>query len=117
MHRFGEHKNANENWRGVVVRTRAKATVVAPADGEVVFTGPFRDYGTMVLIKHRSGLISLIAGLGEVRASLNQQVLRGEPVGTMPASVNPEAYIELRDRDSKPIDPGGGFANLDGSHA
>lgn len=117
VHRFGEHKNANENWRGVVVRTRANATVVAPADGEVVFTGPFRDYGTMVLIKHRSGLISLIAGLGEVRASLNQQVLRGEPVGTMPASGNPEAYIELRDRDSKPIDPGGGFANLDGSHA
>ncbi|MFM9889117.1 MAG: murein hydrolase activator EnvC family protein [Rickettsiales bacterium] len=116
-HRFGEHKNANENWRGVVVRTRAKATVVSPADGEIVFTGPFRDYGTMVLIKHRSGLISLIAGLGEVRASLNQQVLRGEPVGTMPEGRAPEAYIELRDRDSKPIDPGGGFANLDGNHA
>lgn len=113
VHRFGEHKTANETWRGVLMRTRARATVVAPADGEIVFTGPFRDYGNMVLIKHKGGIITLVAGLGQVKANLNQVVLRGEPVGAMPDDGQPEAYIELRDRESKPIDPSNGFANLD----
>lgn len=106
VHRFGEAKNSNETWRGTLIRTRTSATVVSPADGEVVFTGPFRDYGNMVLVKHKSGLISLIAGLGEVRANLGQKLLKGEPLGVMPNAPSPQAYIELRDRTAKPIDPG-----------
>ncbi|OYW13109.1 MAG: hypothetical protein B7X02_02820, partial [Rhodospirillales bacterium 12-54-5] len=62
LHRFGERKNANESWRGLVLRARAGGSVVAPSAGEVVFTGPFRDYGRMVLIKHKDKHISLLAG-------------------------------------------------------
>src|SRR5690606_34191193 len=43
LHKFGDKKSANEDYRGTVIRTRAGSTVVAPYDGEVVFTGPFRD--------------------------------------------------------------------------
>lgn len=113
LHRFGERKNDNETYRGLVFRTRAKAAVVAPYDGEVVFTGPFRDYGRMVLIKHQGGYISLIAGLGSIDAALNQTVSRGEPIGAMPDIRSAEAYVELRDKDAKPIDPGDWFANVD----
>lgn len=112
LHRFGERKNANETYRGMVYRTRAGATVVAPYDGEIVFTGPFRDYGRMVLIKHKNGYISLIAGLGDISTALNQTAIRGEPIGTMPGDGAPEAYVELRDKDAKPIDPGDWFANV-----
>ena len=90
----------------MVFKARPNATVVAPYDGEIAFTGPFRDYGNMVLVKHKSGLISLIAGLGEVRANLGQKLLKGEPLGSMPNAPAPQAYIELRDRTAKPIDPG-----------
>lgn len=112
IHRFGERKNANETYRGMVFKARSGGSVVAPYDGEVVFTGPFRDYGNMVLIKHKNGFISLIAGLGKVTTSLNQAAIRGEPIGTMPATGTGEAYVELRDSDAKPIDPADWFGNV-----
>jgi septal ring factor EnvC (AmiA/AmiB activator) len=114
IHRFGEHQNANGSYRGMVFKARPGATVVAPYDGEIVFTGPFRDYGNMVLIKHKNGFISLIAGLGKVTASLNQAAILGEPIGSMPESGSGEAYVELRDGDAKPIDPADWFANVAG---
>ena len=112
IHRFGDKQNDNGTYRGMVFKARAGATVVAPFDGEVVFTGPFRDYGNMVLIKHKNGFISLIAGLGKVNTSLNQAAIRGEPIGTMPQNGKTEAYVELRDSSAKPIDPANWFANV-----
>lgn len=107
LHRFGDRKNANETYRGMVLSARNGATVVAPIAGEVVFTGPFMDYGRMVLLKHGDGYISLLAGLSSISVTLNQQVGKGEPVGTS----TPKLYVELRQR-SKPIDPAAWFANL-----
>ncbi len=112
IHRFGDKQNANASYHGMVFKARPGATVVAPYDGEIVFTGPFRDYGNMVLIKHKNGYISLIAGLGKVDTALNQAAIRGEPIGTMPDSGPEEAYVELRDADAKPIDPANWFANV-----
>lgn len=112
LHRFGEKQGANSTYRGMVFKTRPGATVVSPYDGEVAFTGPFRDYGTMVLIKHKNGYISLIAGLGKVSTSLGQAAGRGEPIGTMPEGGPGEAYVELRDSSAKPIDPANWFASV-----
>ena len=112
LHRYGDRKSAGETYRGMVFRARPGATVVAPYDGEVVFTGPFRDYGNMLLIKHQNGYISLISGVGKLTASLHQNVIRGEPVALMGSDKNAEAYVELRDSDAKPIDPGDWFANV-----
>lgn len=114
LHRFGDTQKANGTYRGMVFKARAGATVVAPYDGSVVFTGPFRDYGNMVLIKHKNGYISLIAGLGKVQVALSQATRRGEPIGTMPESGPAEAYVELRDAGAKPIDPADWFANVVG---
>ncbi|MFZ4540282.1 MAG: murein hydrolase activator EnvC family protein [Rickettsiales bacterium] len=114
IHRFGDKQNANGTYRGMVFKARPGAAVVAPFDGEIVFTGPFRDYGNMVLIKHKNGYISLVAGLGKVSTSLNQAAIRGEPIGTMPAAGSGEVYVELRGTDAKPIDPADWFANVVG---
>lgn len=111
LHRFGERKNANESWRGLVMRARAGGAVVAPSAGEVVFTGPFRDYGRMVLLKHKDKHISLLAGMGNITVVLNQQVGRGEPLGSMGNTASPELYVELRE-ESKPVDPAAWYANV-----
>ncbi|MFN9002307.1 MAG: murein hydrolase activator EnvC family protein [Alphaproteobacteria bacterium] len=111
LHRFGERKNENETFRGMVFRARPYGTVVAPYDGEVVFTGPFRDYGDMVLIRHGNGYISLLAGLGQIEVVLNQDVKAGEPLGNMGGTGREELYVELREK-SKPIDPARWFAKL-----
>lgn len=116
IHRFGEKKNANESWRGMVFKVRPHGTVVAPHDGEVVFTGPFRDYGPMVLLRHANGYISLLAGLGRLDVGLNQTVRGGEPLGAMPGTGSGELYVELREK-SKPIDPTRWFAKLPSSLA
>ncbi len=110
LHAFGERKNANETYRGVVLSARPGATVVAPYAGEVVFTGPFMNYGRMVLLKHGDGFISLLAGLGDISVGLNQQLNKGEPIGIM-SGARPSLYVELRER-SKPIDPSTWFAKL-----
>ena len=110
LHAFGEKKNANETYRGLVLSARPGATVVAPYAGEVVFTGPFMNYGRMVLLKHGDGFISLLAGLGDISVGLNQQLGKGEPIGIM-AGAKPSLYVELRER-SKPIDPSTWFAKL-----
>lgn len=111
LHRFGERKNDNETFRGMVFRARPYGTVIAPYDGEIVFTGPFRDYGDMVLIRHANGYISLLAGLGQIQVALGQDVKGGEPVGNMGGTAPQELYVELREK-SKPIDPARWFANL-----
>lgn len=112
LHRFGEKQGANGTYRGMVFKARPGATVVAPYDGEIAYTGAFRDYGNMVLIKHKNGYISLIAGLGKINASLNQAAIKGEPIGAMPTGGKAEAYVELRDSSAKPIDPADWFANV-----
>jgi|GEM_PF-4874372 len=116
LHRFGERKNDNETYRGIVFRSRPLGIVVAPHDGEVVYTGAFRDYGPMVLLRHQNGYISLLAGLGKVDVSLNQSIRAGEPLGSMPGTGSNELYVELREK-SKPIDPTRWFAKLPNSLA
>lgn len=83
--------------RGLSIRTRPDATVTAPAAGRVVFSGPFRAYGQMLIISHGEGYHSLIAGLTRLDAKNQQLVQAGEPVGAMGADGDGTTlYYELR---------------------
>ena len=92
----------------MALRMIAAAVVVAPFDGRVVYTGPFRTDGLILIIRHGDGYHSLLAGLGRAEVSLGQWVLAGEPVGVMPDAAEPGSdgvlYFELR-RDGRPVDP------------
>ena len=111
LHKFGERKSANDHYRGVVLAARSGGTVIAPSAGKVVFTGPFRDYGNMVLLRHDAKHISLLAGLGGVDVGLNQEVAAGEPIGRMATAKTPKLYMELR-KSGKTIDPSVWYAKL-----
>jgi septal ring factor EnvC (AmiA/AmiB activator) len=82
--------------------------VVAPFDGQVDYVGPFRGYGTILIIDHGGGYHSMLAGLGRVDAKIGEWVVAGEPVGTLPDSGKPDdsgtLYFELR-QDGHPVDP------------
>jgi septal ring factor EnvC (AmiA/AmiB activator) len=90
--------------KGVVIQTLPEAQVVAPFDGHVVFQGPFRGYGSILIIEHADGYHTLLSGLGRIDAAVGQWLLAGEPVGVMGSDGTPELYVELR-RASQPIDP------------
>ncbi len=94
---FGQLVNGVES-KGISIETRPGAQVVTPYDGEVVFAGPFRGYGQLLIIEHGGGYHILLAGFSRIDSSLGQWLLAGEPVGVMRrgSNGNPVLYIELR---------------------
>ena len=105
--RFGEPGADGAPALGLTIRTRAEAQVTAPADGEIVFAGPFEGYGRLLILSPGEGYFVVIGGLGRLDAVEGQRVLAGEPLGTMAGSgAAGEAlmYLELR-RDGAPVDP------------
>ncbi len=109
--RFGQN-TADGPSRGIRIRTREEASVVAPYKGQVVFTGPFLDYGRMVIIRHAGGYHTLLAGIRQIRCSPGQTVMQGEPIGTMGGKASEsELYLELRDH-STPVNPADWFSGL-----
>jgi len=133
---FGSATTDLSQARGIVLQTRPQAQVVAPFDGKIVFQGPFRSYGQILIIEHRGGYHTVLAGLGRVDAVVGQWLLAGEPVGIMgtsggavidagqsisdPGTSNqdhPKLYVELR-HNGQPVDPApwfGGLTRVDNS--
>ncbi|UTW59733.1 peptidoglycan DD-metalloendopeptidase family protein [Kordiimonas sp. SCSIO 12603] len=93
---FGD-KEPVGNAQGIKIETRLGAQVVAPYEGKIVFAGPFRDYGQLLIIEHAGGYHSLLAGLDELSGAVGQWVLTGEPLGTMALSdETDQLYLEMR---------------------
>lgn len=105
MRRFGENNELGVASKGLSFETRPGAQVVAPFDGRILFAGPFKGYGQILIIEHRDGYHSLLAGLDRVEARVGQWLVAGEPVGIMPGGEEkPRLYFELR-HDGQPINP------------
>ena len=108
--------------QGLSIVTRAEATVVAPADGWVLYRGDYLNYGQIVILNTGQDYTILLAGLQSVSVDIGQFVLMGEPVGTMGSRTigqtvttsagvqRPTLYIEMRQNNS-PVDPTGWWAN------
>lgn len=106
VQRFRRTGSKSNRKKGVTIETRAEARVVSPGDGEIVFAGPFRGYGQLLIIEHGGGYHVLLAGLSRVDAAVGDEVLEGEPVGVMgsPSGLKPKLYFELR-RNGRPVNP------------
>lgn len=98
--------DTGEASKGLLLETRPNAQVVATFDGRVVYAGPFRRYGLILILEHSGRYHSLLAGLGRIDVVLGQWVVAGEPVGLManPTEGKPTLYLELR-HNGQPIDP------------
>ncbi len=113
---FGEPDRFDSPARGLSIATRPGAQVTSPGDGWVVYAGPFRSYGELLIINVGDGYHILLAGMAGIAVELGQFVLTGEPVGTMGATVvasaedvtvgeqQPVLYVEFR-KDGQSIDP------------
>src|ERR1700674_4157930 len=121
---FGASDGAGGVERGISLATRAGAQVTTPCDGWVVYAGPFRSYGQLLILNAGGGYHVLIAGMERISVNIGQFVLTGEPVATMGstsqvASViaanasQPVLYVEFR-KDGTPIDPGPWWAANEG---
>ena len=107
---FGQTDPIGLTTKGITISTRPGARVVASFDGRVIYAGPFRTYGNILIIDHGEGFSTLLVGLGYIGVKTDQVILGGEPVGKMETvllknkEINQKLYIELR-KHGKPIDP------------
>ncbi len=103
--RYGDRDDIGARSEGIRIEARNGALVVSPMGGIVRYAGDFRNYGQMLIIEHKSGYHSLVAGLARIDTVVGQSVAAGEPLGTMgQQGGKPELYYELR-LDGQPINP------------
>jgi septal ring factor EnvC (AmiA/AmiB activator) len=121
---FGGSDGSGGVEKGISLTTKAGAQVTTPCDGWVVYAGPFRSYGQLLILNAGGGYHVLIAGMERISVNIGQFVLTGEPVATMGttsqvASIlattasQPVLYVEFR-KDGTPIDSGPWWAANEG---
>jgi len=121
---FGGSDGVGGVEKGISLATRPGSQVTTPCDGWVVYAGPFRSYGQLLILNAGGGYHVLIAGMERISVNIGQFVLTGEPVATMGttsqvASIlatnakEPVLFIEFR-KDGTPIDPGPWWAANEG---
>lgn len=104
VRQFGQTDDAGTASKGLVFNAAAGARVVAPYDGQVVFAGPFRGYGRILIIEHSGGYHTMLSGLGRIDCAVGQWVVAGEPLAIMGDQGGAGLYVELR-RDGQPVNP------------
>jgi septal ring factor EnvC (AmiA/AmiB activator) len=112
---FGDPDGFGGVQKGVSIGTPPGATVSSPADGSIVFSGPYRSYGQLLIINAGQGYYFVLAGMDRMNVSVGQFVLAGEAVATMGdgsartavataiGATQPVLYIELR-KDETTVD-------------
>ena len=106
---FGEPGDAGATT-GISYAVPPSARVAAPCDGKVVFAGPFRSYGQLMIIDCGGGYHFVLAGLDRLDVPVGRPVQSGEPIGVMAAwdprvpANRPLLYLELR-QQGQPINP------------
>lgn len=103
--RFGQTDETQSLSKGISIETRAGGQVIAPYNGQIVFAGPFRGYGLLLIIEHGEGYHTLLAGMTRIDGTVGQHLTTGEPVGVMgQGEGKPLLYVELR-HNGQPVNP------------
>jgi septal ring factor EnvC (AmiA/AmiB activator) len=121
---FGRSDGSGGIDKGISLATRPGAQVTTPCDGWVVYSGPFRSYGQLLILNAGGGYHVLIAGMERISVNIGQFVQTGEPVAIMGSTSQvasilatnasqPVLYVEFR-KDGTPIDPGPWWAATEG---
>ena len=121
---FGGSDGLGGIQKGISLATKPGSQVTTPCDGWVVYSGPFRSYGQLLILNAGGGYHVLIAGMERISVNIGQFVLTGEPVAVMGSTsqvasilatnaCQPVLYVEFR-KDGTPIDPGPWWAANEG---
>ncbi|HAM35533.1 MAG TPA: hypothetical protein DEB40_01870 [Elusimicrobia bacterium] len=106
---FGRERNPELNtWvihQGVTFATRPGIEVAAVGPGRIIYAGPFRSYGKVVIVDHGDGFFSIYGELGEILQAKGSDVFKGEAIGVAGGQGDKGSlYLELR-RGTEALDP------------
>jgi murein hydrolase activator len=121
---YGAPDGVGGSEKGLSIAARSGAQITSPCDGWVVYAGPFRNYGQLLILNAGGGYHVLLAGMDRISVDLGQFVVTGEPVAVMGGgaqaaaalaigSGQPILYVEFR-KDGTPVDPGPWWAASEG---
>ena len=121
---FGAPDGVGGAEKGLSIAARPGGQITTPCDGWVVYAGPFRNYGQLLILNAGGGYHVLLAGMERISVDLGQFVVTGEPVAVMGGgaqaaaaiaggSSQPVLYVEFR-KDGVPVDPGPWWAANEG---
>jgi septal ring factor EnvC (AmiA/AmiB activator) len=127
LREFGDPDGHGGVEKGLLLATRSRAQVTSPCDGWIVYAGPFRSYGQLLILNTGGGYHVLLAGMDRISVDIGQFVLTGEPVAMMGSgsqvaailatgSSQPVLYVEFR-KDGTPINPSPWWATSEGEKA
>lgn len=105
---FGEVNESGVDARGITFAAKDEAKVRAPAAGRILFAGPFRSYGNVVIIDHGGGWTTTLTGLAKLKVAAGDRVAKGAMLGRA-ADERARITAELR-RGGRPVDIGAMFA-------
>ncbi|APW48342.1 peptidoglycan DD-metalloendopeptidase family protein [Rhodoferax antarcticus] len=93
--------------KGIDIGGKAGDTVVAAADGRVVYVGAgLRGYGNLIILKHNNVFLTAYAHNQTLLVKEDQSVLKGQKIAEMGSSDadRVKLHFEVR-RQGKPVDP------------
>ncbi|MDO8526763.1 MAG: M23 family metallopeptidase [Deltaproteobacteria bacterium] len=93
--------------KGIDIAAQNGTSVVATADGEVVFAGKEGGYGQSILIAHSALFKTRYSHLGGIRVGLRQRIRRGDVIGVVGSSgqsTGPHLHYEVHVH-GQPKDP------------
>lgn len=122
LRRFGQAFPGHGRSEGWTWATAPGALVVSPTVGRIVYAGPLKGWGFVVILKSPGGYHLVLAGLERVSARVGGEMAAGEPIGRVarPSAAPPgkpqpasELYMEIR-KAAQPVDPASFFAGRPG---
>lgn len=106
-HRYGQRRQAEWKWQGIVLSGSAGDSVSAIAYGRVAFADWLRGYGLLIIVDHGNNFHSLYGFNDTLYRDVGDWVGPGEPLAGIGASggqSEPGLYFELRQQGS-PVNP------------
>ncbi|MDR0735759.1 MAG: peptidoglycan DD-metalloendopeptidase family protein [Zoogloeaceae bacterium] len=99
--------NYSAESKGMDIAGKAGDSVLAAADGKVVYTGNgLRGYGNLVIVKHSSNFLTAYAHNQKILVKEQQEVKRGQKIAEMGKtdSATVKLHFEVR-RNGEPVEP------------
>jgi septal ring factor EnvC (AmiA/AmiB activator) len=97
----GEISDGGVHSRGLTFAVASGAQVIAPANGRILYAGPFRSYGNVVILDHGRGWSTVITNLATLDVAAGGVVRRGAELGRTGGAA-PRVTVELR-RNGRPV--------------
>ncbi|QSB45043.1 peptidoglycan DD-metalloendopeptidase family protein [Tsuneonella flava] len=100
---FGEAGVGGVRATGISLAPVDRAQVVAPAEGRVVFAGPYRGFDRIVIVEHPNGFTSVVTGLARADIAVGDELVAGAPLG-IAGTGHTVVTFELR-KGGEPVNP------------